>query len=58
MKFHRIKKEFVDLIPSGLDICLLGLQGSRTKRENDGSKKRMALQRRGVENAFGIDARD
>jgi len=24
-----MKKEFIDLIPPGLDICLLGLQGSR-----------------------------
>ncbi len=29
MKFHRIKKEFIRLIPSDLDICLMGLQGSR-----------------------------
>jgi predicted nucleotidyltransferase len=29
MKFNRIKKEFIALIPPDLDICLMGLQGSR-----------------------------
>jgi predicted nucleotidyltransferase len=29
MKFNRMRKEFVELIPPDLDVCLLGLQGSR-----------------------------
>lgn len=29
MKYHRIKQRFIDLIPEDLNICLLGLQGSR-----------------------------
>ncbi len=29
MKIARIQKRFIDLIPKDLEICLLGLQGSR-----------------------------